>query len=83
MTNIQVSNQTLTADINQMPVYSTCAQQNISAEDCENSAQKIGDISIAKKTEAIESNNGDPRVWAGTLDFNSVAYTFVSFAYPR
>lgn len=83
MTNVQVNNQTLIADINEMPAYSTCAQQNISAEDCENNVQKIGDISIARKTEAIQSNGADPRVWAGTLDFNNVAYTFVSFVYPR
>lgn len=80
-TSIVTSNTSLSANINVLPNYTACNQQNISAEICESNSQKIGDISLAKKT-PIESNN-EQNVWAGTLDFNSTAYTFVTFAYPR
>jgi len=83
LTNITVSNETATADIREMPVYATCNQQNISAEDCEISTTKVGDLSLTKKTEAYEDNSTDPRVWAGILNFKNVTYTFVTFAYPR
>jgi len=83
LTNILVSNETATADIREMPVYATCVQQNISAEDCESNATKVGDFSLTKKTEAFEDNRTDPRVWAGILNFKNVQYTFVTFAYPR
>jgi len=83
LTNILVSNETATADIREMPVYATCVQQNISAEDCESNATKVGDFSLTKKIEAFEDNRTDPRVWAGIMNFKGVQYTFVTFAYPR
>lgn len=83
LTNIQVSNNTASADIREIANYSACKQSNTSAEDCENNAQQVGSLSLTKKTEAIEDNQADPRVWAGTLVFKNVTYTFVTFAYPR
>ena len=81
LTNIQISNTTASADIRNMPNYNTCKQSNISAEDCESNSQKVGDLSIAKKTNVNTDEN--TRVWAGTLNFNSVTYSFVAFAYPK
>jgi len=81
LTNIQISNTTASADIRNMPNYNTCKQSNTSAEDCESNSQKIGDLSIAKKTNVNTDEN--TRVWAGTLNFNSIAYSFVAFAYPK
>jgi len=83
LTDIQVSNDTASADIREMPDYEDCKQQNISAEECETNAENVGDLSLTKKTKAIEEIQGDPRVWAGTLNFKEVEYTFVTFAYPR
>jgi hypothetical protein len=83
LTNIQVSDETASADIREMPDYEDCKQQNISAEECETNAEKVGDMSLTKKTKAFEEIQGDPRVWAGTLNFKEVEYTFVTFAYPR
>ena len=83
LTNIQTSNNTASADIRKIPNFDTCAQSNTSAEDCENSAEKIGDISLTKKTKAIEETSTEQRVWAGTLNFNNVTYTFVTFAFPK
>jgi len=83
LTDIQVSDETASADIREMPDYEDCKQQNISAEDCETNAEKVGDLSLTKKTKAFEEIQGDPRVWAGTLNFKEVEYTFVTFAYPR
>ena len=83
LANIVVSNTSFTADINEIPDYAACVQANTSAEDCENNANNVGQISISKKTKASQEVPGDPKVWAGTLTFNDVAYTFVTFAYPR
>lgn len=83
LTNILVSNDTASADIREMPVYSNCAQQNVSAEDCELNTTLVGSLSLTKKTKAIEDTQTDPKVWAGILNFKDVTYTFVTFAYPR
>jgi len=43
----------------------------------------VGIISITKRTKPDQEIPGEPKVWAGTLTFNQVVYTFVTFAYPR
>jgi hypothetical protein len=83
LTDINVSNNTVAANIREMPIYSNCKDQNITAEQCEIIATQIGSLSLTKKTSAIETQANEPKVWAGTLNFNSTAYTFVTFAYPR
>jgi len=82
LTNIQITNTTASADIRNMPDYNACKQSNTSAENCESSTTKVGDLSLAKKTNAINTDDKS-RVWAGTLNFNSIAYTFLAFAFPR
>lgn len=76
LTGITRTNTTFTADIRAKSDYTACAASNVSAEDCESNSTKIGDISLTKKTSEI--NPERHRVWAGTLDFNSTAYTFVA-----
>ena len=83
LTNILISNNTATADIRELPDYSACKQANTTAEDCENNTALVGSLSLTKKTKAIEDAQGDPKVWAGTLTFRNVTYTFVTFAYPK
>ncbi len=83
LTNIEVSNSTASADIKTIPNYTACKKVNTSAEDCENNSEKVGDITVTKKTNAIEEATADPRVWGGILNFNNIEYTFVTFAYPR
>jgi hypothetical protein len=83
LTKIQVSDTNATAEIREMPDWNACKQQNVSAEDCEENATNIGNISFTKKTRANQEISGEPRVWAGTLNFNSTAYTFVTLVYPR
>jgi hypothetical protein len=81
LTDISVSNSTATSNIRQMPDYSSCTSQNISAEQCESAAALVGDFSLSKKTNALNTTTNE-QVWAGTLDFNSVSYTFMTFSYP-
>jgi hypothetical protein len=81
LTNIQVSNTTLSAEIRSLPNYEACKSQNITDTDCENNAQLMGSLSVAKKNAVLDSKT-NTKVWAGTLNFNSTAYTFVSFANP-
>jgi hypothetical protein len=81
LSNVNVTNSTATADIKNLPNYASCKQSNVTVQECENNAAKVGDMSLAKKT-AIQDNPMDTRVWAGTLDINSVAYNFVTFVYP-
>ncbi len=83
LTTIQVSDANATAEIREMPDWNACKQQNVSAEDCEENATNIGNISLTKKTRANQEISGEPRVWAGTLNFNNTAYTFVTLVYPR
>jgi hypothetical protein len=83
LTSIIASNSSFTADIRTIPDYNTCKQQNMSAMQCENNSTKVGDISVTEKRNAITDSKENTRVWTGTLNFNSVAYTFVSFAFPR
>ena len=83
LTNMVVANESLTADIREMPDYAACKQANTTAEDCENNAAMVGSISITKRTKPDQEIPGEPKVWAGTLTFNQVVYTFVTFAYPR
>ena len=82
LTNIKTSNTTSSADIRRMPDYTVCKQQNISSEDCENNTEKVGSISVTKKTNAIEDAKDNNKIWAGILSFMNVDYTFVAFAYP-
>lgn len=81
LTNIVKTETTVSADIRNMPNYETCKTQNVSAENCETNSTKVGDFSLARKTAEFEQ--GKDRVWAGTLNFNSTAYTFVALVNPR
>lgn len=83
LTNMVVSDNSLTADINEIPDYAACRDENVTSDDCENDSAKVGDVSITKMTKANQEIAGEPNVWAGTLNYNNVAYTFVTFAYPR
>ena len=83
LTNMVVSNQSLTADIKEIPDYVACRETNMTSDDCEANSAKVGDISMTKRTKPNQEIVGEPNVWAGTMNFNSVAYTFVTFAYPR
>ncbi|MFH1473556.1 MAG: hypothetical protein ABIE55_01545 [Candidatus Aenigmatarchaeota archaeon] len=83
LTNIVVSSESITADINQVPNYSACKNDDLSAEDCETSSEKVGDISMTKKTKASQEVAGREKVWAGTLTLNGIGYTFVTFVYPK
>lgn len=81
LTGIVKTDNTFSADIRNTPNYETCKVQNISAEDCETNSTKVGDVSVTRKTAEFEP--GKDRVWAGTLNFNSTAYTFVALVNPR
>ncbi len=83
LTNITTTETSATADIKEIPNWETCKSQNTSAETCEDNGAKIGDISLTKKTRANQEIANEPRVWAGTLNLNSIAYTFVTLVYPR
>jgi len=83
LTDINVTNSTVAANIREMPIYSNCKDQNITAEQCENMTTQVGSLLLTKKTSAIETEANEPKVWAGTLNFNSTTYTFVTFTYPR
>ena len=81
LVNIVVSDGSATADIVDVPDYSACKAANTSAEDCETNSSKVGDLSLTKKT-SVEAS-GEPNVWAGALNLDGTAYTFVTFVYPR
>lgn len=81
LTNVSKTETTFTADIRMKPNYSACASTNVSAEDCENNSTKLGDMSLTRKN--AESTPEKHRVWAGTMDFQDVAYTFVALVNPR
>jgi hypothetical protein len=81
LTNIVISNTTASAVIKILPDYSGCKSQNISNEDCENQSTKVGDMSITKKTAEFEPNKD--RVWAGNLNFNDTAYTYLVLVLSR
>ena len=83
LTNIVVSNESMTADIREIPDYAACNEVETNAEVCEETSDKVGEIVITKRTKPNQEIPGEPRVWAGTLSFNDVRYTFVTFAYPR
>ncbi|MEM5872355.1 MAG: hypothetical protein QXD55_00620 [Candidatus Aenigmatarchaeota archaeon] len=83
LTNITVSDTHATADIREIPNWEDCKNQNITMEECENNANKVGYIDITKKTRASQEIANEPRVWAGTLNFKGIDYTFVTFVYPR
>jgi hypothetical protein len=83
LTEINVTNTTATANIREMPVYSSCKDQNMTVEKCESTATLVGSLSLTKKTSAIDAPGNEPKVWGGALNFNSTAYTFVTFVYPR
>ncbi len=77
--NIVKSDTSVSADIKTMPNFENCKTQNITLQMCEANAPKVGDISVTKKKDGSE---GDPAVWAGTMDLNGVAYTFVALSRP-
>jgi hypothetical protein len=81
LTGIVRTDTTFTGTIRAKPDYSTCVSANVSAEDCEEQSTKIGDISLTRKSAEFEA--GKDRVWAGTMNFNATAYTFVAIVNPR
>ncbi|MGC8812309.1 MAG: hypothetical protein ACP5O8_01840 [Candidatus Aenigmatarchaeota archaeon] len=81
LTNIVKTDTSFSADIKELPNYESCKQQNISAEQCEQQAQKIGSISLTKGEPT--GLPGTPYLWKGTLDFKGKTYKFGAFAYPR
>jgi hypothetical protein len=84
LTSIFVTNESMTADIREIPDYESCQELvEFDAEMCEENSDKVGEIAISKRTKPQQEIAGEPRVWAGTLTFNDVRYTFVTFAYPR
>lgn len=83
LTKIQVYESNATADIREIPDWNACKQQNVSEDDCEIGSTKVGDMSLTKRTKANQEISNEPRAWAGTLNFNNTAYTFVTLVYPR
>ncbi|MFH0928891.1 MAG: hypothetical protein V1818_00880 [Candidatus Aenigmatarchaeota archaeon] len=81
LTNIVVSDGSATADINQLPDYVACKEAELSAEECETNAAKVGEFSLTRKTSTSDAK--EPNVWAGTLTLSDIVYTFVTFSYPR
>lgn len=81
LTNIVKTEASLTADIRSIPDFASCKQQGISYEQCELQGAKVGSISLAKATQT--ELPGEPKVWAGTLEFNGKTYKFVALTYPR
>jgi hypothetical protein len=79
LTSLHITNTTVSADINALPNYVSCSQQNITSEACEGNATKAGDMSLSLKMPAPAQGNFGQKVWGGTLDLNSVAYSFVAF----
>ncbi|MEM7825775.1 MAG: hypothetical protein QW412_02875 [Candidatus Aenigmatarchaeota archaeon] len=74
LTNILKTNTTFSADVN-------CKQQNISVEECEEQATKVGSISLTKGEPT--GLPGTPYLWKGSLEFKDKTYKFAAFAYPR
>lgn len=81
LTNIVKTETTFSADIRELPDYTSCKQQNISAEQCEIRTEKIGNISLTKGEPTGLPTA--PYLWKGTLEFKGVTYKFGAFAYPR
>ncbi|MBN2203166.1 MAG: hypothetical protein JW700_03200 [Candidatus Aenigmarchaeota archaeon] len=81
LTSIIVSESAVTADISELPDYVACDEAELSAEECETNAEKVGELSITRKASTSDAN--EPNVWAGTLTLSDIVYTFVTFAYPR
>ncbi|MEM5834477.1 MAG: hypothetical protein QXQ69_01350 [Candidatus Aenigmatarchaeota archaeon] len=81
LTNIVKTDTSFSADIRELPDYSKCRQQNISAEECELQSTKVGSISLAKgEPTGLPSA---PYLWKGSLEFKGITYKFGAFAYPR
>ncbi len=81
LTNIQKTDTSFSADIKEMPDYSNCKQQNISAEQCEAQSEQVGSISLAKGEATGLPQT--PYLWTGSLEFKEKTYNFAAFAYPR
>lgn len=81
LTNIVKTDTSFSAEIREVPNYTTCKQQNISAEQCELRSEKVGSISLTKG-EATGLPSA-PYIWKGTLEFKGATYKFGAFAYPR
>ena len=80
LTNIVKTDTSFSADIKEMPNYTNCKQQNISAEQCEQQSATVGSISLTKGE--ATGLPGTPYLWKGTLEFKKT-YKFAAFAYPR
>jgi len=80
LTDIEVGD-SLSADIRVIPNYTLCKENDMSLEECENNAEKVGHVEITKRTGT--ELPGDPRFWDGTLSFKDTDYRFVTLAYPR
>ncbi len=80
LSGISRTNTTFTADIRSKPDYTACSASNVSSEDCESNSTKAGDLSLTKKMSEI--NPERHKLWAGTLNFNGTAYTFVALVNP-
>jgi len=81
LTGIVKTETTFNGTIRVKPDYSACVSANISTEACESQSTQIGDLSITRKTAELDQSKD--RVWAGTMNFNSTAYTFVALVNPR
>jgi hypothetical protein len=81
LTGMVKTETTFNGTIRAKPDYSACVSANISTEDCESQSTKIGDLSLTRKTAELDQSKD--RVWAGTMNFNSTAYTFVALVNPR
>lgn len=83
LTKIQVYESNATADVREIPDWNACKQQNVSEDDCEIKSVKVGDMSLTERTKTNQEVSNEPRAWAGALNFNNTAYTFVTLVYPR
>lgn len=81
LTDVARTETTFAANIRNRPDYSGCVAANISAEQCEQQSASVGDLSLTRK--AAELEDSKQRVWAGTMNFNNTAYTFVALVNPR
>ena len=81
LTGVIRSDTTFSGDIRTKPDYSACASVNITNENCELQSTKVGDLSLTRKSAELET--GKDRVWAGTMNFNNTAYTFVAIVNPQ
>ncbi|MFH0832440.1 MAG: hypothetical protein V1900_01815 [Candidatus Aenigmatarchaeota archaeon] len=80
LTDIARTDTTFAATIREKPVYLTCTAANKTAAECDEQAATIGDLSLTKKDAEFENKQ---KIWAGTMNFNNTAYTFVALVQPK